>query len=93
VFVGHVSGSNVVKTKATKSEATVAYELVEITNINQIPKGISFAVFAEGWFDLDKTVREIQRDNPGKVYWMAHIYKDRTTKCYYIPFTDKKSNG
>lgn len=66
------------------------YDLVEIKNVNQIPKGSSFVVFPEGMYNLNETVYQMWGNAHCIVYYIVHQYKDRQVRNYFILYPEKE---
>ena len=77
--------------RTMKKSVPANYDLVEITNANQIPKGASFIIFPEGMYDLNETVRGMWGDEHTDVYYIVHTYKGRDTKNYFVLYPEKVS--
>jgi hypothetical protein len=68
------------------------FKLIEIKNSNQIPKGSSFVIFAEGMYNLNEVVRDMWGDKHCVVYYIVHTYKGRDTRNYFVLYPPKKEN-
>jgi hypothetical protein len=67
------------------------YDLVEINKPTDVmPRGSSFAIFFEGMYDLNDIVSSMWGDERATVYFKIHTFKNRQSKCFYIPYPPKK---
>lgn len=76
-----------------KNTPPANYDLVEITNANEIPKGASFIIFPEGMYNLPETVRLMWGDEHCIVYFIVHQYKNRQVRNYFILYPSKDKHG
>jgi len=73
-----------------RKQSPANYDLVEINKPTDVmPRGSSYTIFFEGMYNLDDVVREIYGDKRATVYFKVHTFKNRQSRCFYVPTPQK----